>query len=388
MTMTTKRSLQAILTVLALVVAACGTSDGEGSTTTAVDTGADGPGALTVVATTTMLGDLVRNVTGEEATVEVLVPVGADPHDFQASSQQVSTLSTADLVVANGLGLEEGLHDVLEGAESDGAHVMEIGAMLNPLPFGEHDHEDHEEEEATESCDPGMAHEHEDEEHEEGDHDHEEDAVEDHDHDGNEAEEDAGHAQEETDHDEAEDGTPDHEHGSCDPHVWMDPLRMADAARLVADELDEVAPDGSWSDRAAAYVEELEAANGDIEETFSGIPEEARVLVTNHEAFGYFAELYGFEVVGVVVPGGSTLGDPSSSELADLVDVIVDENVPAIFTDSSAASALAESIAEEAGDDVAVVELFSGSLGEPESGADTLIGMLTTNAQRIADALS
>lgn len=357
--MTTERSLWTILTVLALVVAACGTGDGEGATTSAADAGAEDPDSLAVVATTTMLGDIVSNIAGDEATVEVLMPVGADPHDFQASSQQVSKVSTADLVVANGLGLEEGIHDVLEGAESDGAHVLEIGAMLGPLPFGGHDHGedvDHDAE-AAESCDPEMADEHEE--------DHEEDE---HEEDGAEAHED--------------------EHGSCDPHIWMDSIRMADAALLIAAELEEIAPDGAWNQRAEAYAEELKAANTQIEEALSMIPNEARVLVTNHEAFGYFAELYGFEIVGTVIPGGSTLGDPSSAELAKLVEVIVREDVPAIFTDSSAPSALADSIAAEAGEQVTVVELYSGSLGEPGSGADTLIGMLTTNAQRIADALS
>lgn len=352
--MTTERSLWTILTVLALVVAACGTGDGEGTTTSAANAGAEDPGSLTVVATTTMLGDIVSNVAGDEATVEVLMPVGADPHDFQASSQQVSKVSTANLVVANGLGLEEGVHDVLEGAESDGAHVLEVGAMLDPLPFGGHDRGEDEghEAEAAESCDPEMADEREEE--------HEEEAAEAH----------------------------EDEHGSCDPHIWMDPIRMADAALLMAAELEEIAPDGAWNQRAEAYAEELKAANTQIEETLSMIPSEARVLVTNHEAFGYFAELYGFEIVGTIIPGGSTLGDPSSAELAELVEVIVREDVPAIFTDSSAPSALADSIAAEAGEQVAVVELYSGSLGEPGSSADTLIGMLTTNAQRIADALS
>jgi zinc/manganese transport system substrate-binding protein len=348
--MTTERSLWTILTVLALVAAACGTGDGEGATTSAADADAENPDSLTVVATTTMLGDIASNVAGDEATVEVLMPVGADPHDFQASSQQVSKVSTADLVVANGLGLEESVHDALEGAESDGAQVLEVGAMLDPLPFGDDDHGEDEdlEAEVAESCDPGMADEHEEE--------------------GAEALED--------------------EHGSCDPHIWMDPIRMADAALLVAAELEEIAPDGAWNQRAEAYAEELMAAHTQIEEALSMIPGEARVLVTNHEAFGYFAELYGFEIVGTIIPGGSTLGDPSSAELAELVDVIVRQDVPAIFTDSSAPSALADSIAAEAGEQVAVVELYSGSLGEPGSSADTLIGMLTTNAQRIADALS
>jgi zinc/manganese transport system substrate-binding protein len=187
---------------------------------------------------------------------------------------------------------------------------------------------------------------------------------------------------------EAEGEDTEHDHGSCDPHVWMDPLRMAEAARLIAAELEEIAPGGSWGERAEAYATQLTEANDEIVEILSAVPEGSRKLVTNHEALGYLADVYDFEIVGVVIPGGSTLGDPSSAELAELVEVINAEQVPAIFTDLSSPSGLAEAVAEEAGSEVAVVGLYTESIGEPGSGADTLIGMLTTNAQAIADALS
>jgi zinc/manganese transport system substrate-binding protein len=268
----------------------------------------------------------VSNVVGDEATVETIMPVGADAHDFQASSQQVSLMSTADLVVAVGLGLEAGMDDAMESAESDGADVLEIAPLLNPLPFGDHTHH------------------------------------------------------------QGEGG--DDEGGSHDPHVWMDPIRMAEAARLIGAELEEVAPGGGWAERAETYATQLTETNSEIEATLSAISEDSRIMVTNHQAFGYFAELYDFEIVGVVIPGGSTLGEPSSGELAQLVEVIDEENVPAIFTDLSSPSGLAETVAEEAERPVEVVGLYTESLGEPGSGADTLVGMLTTNAQRITDALS
>lgn len=314
----------------ALMLAACGSDDTGGATD-------DG---VTVVATTTILGDVVSNVVGQEGTVEVVMPVGVDAHDFQASSQQVATMSTADLVVAIGLGLEEGLHDAIESAESDGVPVFEVAPLLDPIAFGDHGG-------ATAACDPEAEHENE----EAGD-DHE------------------------------------HEPGTCDPHVWMDPIRMAEAARLIAAELEGISPGGGWAERAETYAGELTEANGQIVEILSAVPDDGRVMVTNHDAFGYFADLYDFEIVGVVIPGGSTLGDPSSSELAELVDVINQQQVPAIFTDLSSPTGLAEAVAEEAENDVEVVGLYTESLGEPGTEADTLIGMLTTNAQDIAEALS
>ena len=109
-------------------------------------------------------------------------------------------------------------------------------------------------------------------------------------------------------------------------------------------------------------------------------------MVTNHEAFGYFAYRYGFEVVGVVIPGGSTLADPSSAELAELVEIMTEENIEVIFGETVEPSALADAVAAEVGVDVEVVELFTESLGG--SGAETYTDMVRTNTALIAEALS
>ena len=315
MTSTTKLTLGLLV---ALVLSACGS-------------GGDDDDRISVVATTTILGDMAREVGGEDVTVEVLTPLGADPHDFRASASQVASLNEADLVVANGLGLEEGLEDVLEAAAGDGVRVLEVAPMLDPIPFGfEAGHTEHEGEES------------------------------------------------------AGDG---HEHQDLDPHVWLDPVRMADAARLIAVELAEIDPESDWMGRAEEYTEELLAANEEISQTLASIPEARRLLVTNHEALGYFAERYDFEVVGVVIPGGSTMGDPSSAELAELVEVMEHESVNTIFGETTQPSALAEAVADELGEDVRVVGLYTESVGEPGSGAETLITMLLTNAELIAEAL-
>lgn len=309
--------------LLAMVAAACG-GDGEA-----------GGGGVTVVATTSIVGDVVANVVGDAGRVEVIIPVGADAHEFQPSSQQVASLQQADLVVAVGMGLEEGLVQALEAARLDGANVLELAPRLDPIPLGPWEHD----------------------EDEDGDHD--------------------------EDHEDGDD-----DHASEDPHVWMDPLRMAEAARLIAAELELVAPGGGWEERAEQYAGELETAHRQMVEILAAVPARQRKLVTNHEAFGYFAERYGLVVVGVVIPGGSTLAEPSSEELAELVHLIEEEGVEAIFAETTQPSALADAIAAEVGDEVQVVELYSESLGEPGSGADTLIGMLLTNAERVAAALS
>jgi zinc/manganese transport system substrate-binding protein len=322
---TKRRHLVVVLSVLMALGAACGDTDAAG-------------GATTIVATTTVLGDVAGEIAGDDATVRVLIPVGADPHDYQPSSQDVAAIQRADLVVANGLGLEDGLVDVLDAAVADGARVLEIAPGVDPLPFGEHLDDDHDDDHGDEAA----------------------------------LEEDAGG----------------HDDGNEDPHVWLDPLRMADAAGLIAAEL--AAVDGSvdWGARAEAYAGELRAADAEIVEILRAVPDANRKLVTNHDALGYFADRYGFEVIGTVVPGGATLAEPSSAELAALVEEIEAEGVRAIFAETTEPSVLADAIAAETGGTVEVVELYTGSLGEPGSGADTLIGMLITNARRIAEALA
>ncbi|MDJ0960148.1 MAG: metal ABC transporter substrate-binding protein [Acidimicrobiia bacterium] len=391
--------LLALLTVMTMVIAACGdSSDADGADSTQASGGAaaqsDGAASqsdngatqsdngasqsdgeqLSVVVTTTIWGDIVSNVTGGNAAVEVLLPIGADPHDYQLSAAQAAMMQEADLVVVNGLALEEGLLDVIEGLEADGANILELADMLDPIEFGEggHDHDDHDED-GDHGDEEG--HDHGDEEgHDHGD-------EEGHDH-GDEE----GHKDEDDDHGD-EEGHDGHDHGDEDPHVWMDPLRVADAVELIARELANLDSSVDWMANATAYADELRAVDAEVVSMLAAVPEDRRKLVTNHDAFGYFAERYGFEVVGTVIPGGSTLADPSSAELAELVDVLVDEDINVIFTESTEPAALAEALADEV-EGVTVVELFTGSLGAAGSGGETYLDYVRTNASRITDALS
>ena len=125
-----------------------------------------------------------------------------------------------------------------------------------------------------------------------------------------------------------------------------------------------------WTARGNVYADALTTADEDIQATLEVVPPANRKLVTNHDALGYFASRYGFEVVGVVIPGGSTLAEPSSAELTELVAVVEQEQVQAIFAETTNPEVLADAVAAEAGGEVIVVELFTGSLGEPGSGAD------------------
>lgn len=299
-----------------LLVTACAGSDEE-------------DGRLQILATTTIWGDVVSQVTGDLADVEVLIPQGADAHEYEPSPQQLAALQRADLVVANGLGLEAGLEDLLESAAADGANIIELAPALDPIPFAEHE-------------EPGQ----------EGDEDDQ------------------------------------HAHGELDPHVWFDLSRVEFAVDLIAERLAEVDDTVDWAQKAQDYSEDLLATETEVARILDAIAPEDRKLVTNHEALGYLAHRYGFQIVGVVIPGGSTLGDPSSADIAALVEAMIEEDVKAIFAETSQPARLAETVAAEVGEEVSVVELYTESLGEDGSGAETLTSMILTDARLIADAIS
>ena len=347
----TLRRLAAAGAALSLVAAACGTE-------AAVEVAGVSEDAPTIAVTTNILGDVVENLVGDLANVETIMPVGADPHDFQASAQQVALVGDADALVINGAFFEEGIWDVIEAATDDGVNVFHAIDEVSTIEFAEGDvHDD--EEEGEEHDDEEEGEEHDDEE---------------------EGEE----------HDDEEEGDEHgHEEGGADPHFFTDPVRMADAvegitAFLLAtvDGLDAEAVQAN----ADAYVAELVALDAEVTETLAGLSDEQRVLITNHEVFGYFAEQYDFEVVGTVIPSGSTVDGASGGALAELAEEIEHEGVPAIFSDVSASDQLISALAGEVGE-VDVVELYTESLGEEGSEGATYIEMVRANANRISAAL-
>ena len=166
----------------------------------------------------------------------------------------------------------------------------------------------------------------------------------------------------------------------------VDDLEAGDALLRIVGEADGIV--GRNLDAAAdAYIAELEALDAEITELVAAIPEERRVLVTDHEVFGYFADQYGFEVVGAVIPSGSTVDGTSAGDLAELAELIEAEGVPAIFANTSSRQDVVEALAAEAGD-VEVVELYAESLGDAGSEGGTYLDMVRTNATRISAALS
>lgn len=320
---------------LALGVSACGSSDD----------GASGD-ALPVVATTTVVADIVENVGGDDIEVTTLVGRDVDAHTFEPDPADAEAIANAEIVFENGLGFEEAwLDDTVEASGTD-AEVVELAEGVETIEFDGEEEHDHEEE---------------------AEHDEEEGA----------------------EHEDEEEAEHEHSHEGADPHVWMIAGNGIVMAENAAEALAEADPDNAeaYRERAEEYVAELEATGAEIDTILAAIPEDQRILFTNHDAFGYFAKEYGFEVLGSALNSLTTAGaDPSAADVAAAVTEIEEAGVPAIFPENITNSDTLETIAREADVEIGP-PLATGALGEEGSDTDTYIGLLTSNARSVAEYL-
>lgn len=278
---------------------------------------ASGAANLTVVATTTIVGDVVAQVGGEQLSLTVLLPVGADPHSFDPTPQDVAKVADADIIFANGAGLEVFLDNLIEsaGGADKVVHLDEGIELLAQAEEGE-----------------------------------------------------TGHA-------------------GGDPHLWTDPNNVIVWAHTIARKLNELDPANAtrYAENADAYAAELISLDTWIRVQVAQIPAENREIVTDHTLLGYYAQEYGFRQIGAIVPGYSSMAEPSAQELAQIEDAIGDLGVKAIFVGNSVNPALAERVAEDTG--TQIVFFYTGSLSEPGGEAGTYIEYTRYNTNAIVDAL-
>jgi len=290
--------------------------------------GGSGGGEAAVVATTTIAGDLVDNVGSERVEVDTLVPAGADPHGHEPRPSDAVAIAEADLVVKSGGDLDEWLDDLIENAGGEAAELTLLDAV--------------------EPIEGGHAHA-EDEAHEE---------------------------------DEA--------HGDdVDPHWWQDPRNAILATEAIRDALTEADPGGrrAYERNARAYIAELRALDDEIERCMQRVPPGRRKLVTTHDSLGYFADRYDVEVIGSVIPSLSTQAQPSAKDVDALVEQIEEEGVAAIFPEAAVSQRLERAISRESGADVGD-ELWTDSLGDDGSGAETYLDAMRANANALAEGMS
>ena len=292
-----------ILTILALAITACEREPASSSGTT----------APVILTSTTFLTDITRNVAGDRLVVESLLPIGADPHSYQPTPQDVAKIEQSKLLIINGAEYEHFLEPLLENAGGE-REVIEASAGINPR-------------------------------------------------------EEAGA-----------------EHG-VDPHMWLDPNNVIIYVENIREALTHFDPEGAaaYQSNADTYVAELKRLDTWIIGQVAQIPPERKLLITNHEAMGYFAERYGFTIAGTVIESFSSDASPSAQQMAALIDQIRSSGAPAIFLDASDNTVLAQQIADETSARV-ITELHLESLtdGPP---AGTYIDMLKHNVTQIVNAL-
>jgi ABC-type Zn uptake system ZnuABC Zn-binding protein ZnuA len=286
--------------------------------------GAQGSDPLKVAASFSILADWVSNVGGDAVAVTSIVKAGGDAHTFDPDPATVASIADAEVIFAIGAGFEGWLADMVE-ASGNNAPLIEVMTLIT----GEEEH------------------------------DYEEEA-------------DSGHG-----------------HGAGDPHIWGDVANAIAAVELIRSTLAKVDPDRAdiYASNAEAYTAQLKELDAAIREQVATIPEENRKLVTSHDTFAYYAKAYGFEVIGTALGSISTeSGDPSARDIATLVESIRETGVPAIFAENVVNPALMQSLADEAGVELAPA-LYSDALGEEGSDGTTYIDMMTYNTATIVTAL-
>jgi len=271
---------------------------------------------IPVVATTSILADVVSRVGGDRVDVTSLVPPGANEHEYQPSPRDIAAVTDAALVFEVGLGLEEFMETI----------ILNAGTQIEPVTVSE----------------------------------------------GITTLEFSGGGD---------------EHFSADPHVWMDPANVIIWARNIAAALSAYDPDhqDTYSANSAAYITELEALDAWITQQTAIIPQENRQIVTDHMLFGYFAEKYGFTVVGAIIPSYSSGAEPSARELAELEDSIRQLDVKVILVGNTVNPSLASRIADDTG--IRLVQFYTGSLSEADGPASTYLDYMRYNVNTIVDAL-
>jgi zinc/manganese transport system substrate-binding protein len=293
--------------------------------TSAADTAsAAAPAKPIVVTTTTILDDFVRTLGADAIDARCLLTPGRDPHSYDPTPADIRLLTRADLIVVNGLGFETWLEKLLQNS---GTRATVLTASTGIEPLRADDHHDH------------SAHDH-------------------------------AH----------------HDHGEIDPHAWHDLRHAASYVANIRDALIKLAPASAdtINTRATAYLAELTALDTQFRERLAAIPAARRKLVTSHDSLRYLGHAYALDIIPI--SGLRPDREPSAKQLATIVKLLRRENIRAVSIESTTNPKIPTLLAKEAG--VAVVnELYTDSLGTPDSPAPTFLAMARANLETITTAL-
>ena len=280
-----------------------------------------------IVVTYSVLGAVVSELVGDAADVSIVIPDGQDPHDFEPSAKDVEMINDADLLVANGLGFEEGLVDALDAANDRGVNRFLVSDFVTTIDGDGHDH-----------------HSSDDDPH--GDDAHDEDTSDAH---------------------------------ATDPHIWLSPFALSE----MIDDLGMAINSSTGldvTDAAEGLATSLLSLDAQVANLITALG--SCTIVTGHDELGYFADRYGCEVVGAVIPSFSTTAEASAGELSDLKDLIEQYDVKTLFTSLGTSSDVVERLVSEL--DIRAVELTTHFM----SGAQSYDAFMLRLVDQIVDGLS
>ena len=308
-----------------VLVAGCNGSAASPSPSESTGAAAD----YTVIATTSVFADLAQLALGDNVVIETIVPAGVDVHTFEPSPADAQKLAGADLIVMNGLGLDEWALSLLEAAGKSEEDVLELAEGIDESNAWVYlEGEEHDEEEGKEEVE--------------------------------ESEE--------------------HGHGGADPHIWLDPKGAAIYVNRIAARVAAELPERAAAIESArdAGLAEIAALDEELRVGFAAVEASARKIVTFHDAFGYFARAYGIEIVGVAVEAPGQ--EPSAKEIAALIDAIKAAGVTSVFSEAQFPSKVLDQVAAETGATV-LENLYSDALGDAP--ANSYLGAMRANASAI-----
>ena len=294
--------------------------------------------SLKVVTTFLPITQFTKAVVGDRAEVTQLIPLGTGPHDYQAKPSDVQLLNQADVLVQNGLEMEEFLEDMIDNAEN--ADLAVIDSSDGVLTISSEEVEEHQKSISGHDDDhhADEAHAHGDEHHAEEEHGAEHHAKEEHEdeHHAEEGHGDEHHAGDHDDHKEVAGGHH-HDHGEFDPHIWLDPKRAIQQVENIRDGLIASDPEGTeeYTANAAAYIVELEALDAEI--TAGLAPYKGQTFVSNHDFAAYFADSYGLEAEFLV---GVPEENPSPEDVKNVIDIVEASSLKTLLTEPQAGQSL------------------------------------------------
>ena len=309
-----------------VLVAGCNGSAASPSPSESTRAAAD----YTVIATTSVFADLAQLALGDNVTIETIIPAGVDVHTFEPSPADAQKLAGADLIVMNGLGLDEWALSLLEAAGKSEEDVLELAEGIDESNAWVYlEGEEHDEEEGEE------------------------------------------HSEEEGE---------EHGHGGTDPHIWLDPKGAAIYVNRIAARVAAELPERAAAIESARDVglAEIVALDEELRVGFTAVEASARKIVTFHDAFGYFARAYEIEIVGVAVEAPGQ--EPSAKEIASLIDAIKAAGVTSVFSEAQFPSKVLDQVAAETGATV-LGNLYSDALGDAP--ANSYLGAMRANASAI-----